>query len=40
VTGIGVITALAGLVELGSVFLSKSRARETPPPASPTQPPA
>ena len=40
VTGVGVVTALAGLVELGSVFAAKSRARETTPPGSPTQPPA
>ncbi len=39
VTGVGVLTALAGLVELGSVILSKSRRRgagpRPEPPASP-----
>lgn len=37
VTGVGVLTALAGLVELGSVILSKwrSRGRGPEPPASP-----
>ena len=32
VTGVGVITALAGLVELGSVILSKIRRRGPHPP--------
>jgi hypothetical protein len=39
VTGVGVVTALAGLVEIGSLFASRARARETTPPGSPTQPP-
>ena len=30
VTGVGVITALAGLAELGSLIMSKGR-RDTPP---------
>lgn len=36
VTGVGVITALAGLAELGSVIVSKARRRDTrsDPPAS------
>lgn len=34
VTGIGVITALAGLVELASVFLSRGRRRDTGPSGS------
>jgi hypothetical protein len=38
VTGVGVITALAGLVELGSVFASRARVRDSVPP--PDQPPA
>ena len=33
VTGVGVITSLAGLVELGSVILSKARRRGADPPA-------
>jgi hypothetical protein len=33
VTGVGVITALAGLVELGSVILSKVRRRNPDPPS-------
>ena len=33
VTGVGVITALAGLVELGSVILSKARRRDADPPS-------
>ena len=32
VTGVGVITALAGLAELGSVILSKTRRRGPHPP--------
>jgi hypothetical protein len=35
VTGVGVITALAGLVELGSLILSKSRRHAGPDPPSP-----
>ncbi|HMC75637.1 MAG TPA: hypothetical protein VKH34_00845 [Vicinamibacterales bacterium] len=35
VTGVGVITALAGLAELGSVILSRARRRDADPP-SPT----
>ena len=31
VTGVGVITALAGLVELGSLILSKARRRDPGP---------
>jgi hypothetical protein len=31
VTGVGVITGLAGLAELGSVILAKTRRRETGP---------
>ena len=33
VTGVGVITALAGLAELGSLILSKSRRRDPDPPS-------
>lgn len=33
VTGVGVITALAGLIELGSVILSKARRRDADPPS-------
>ncbi len=33
VTGVGVITALAGLAELGSVIVSKSRRRDSEPPS-------
>jgi hypothetical protein len=35
VTGVGVITALAGLAELGSLFASRARrgSRDTTPPA-------
>ena len=40
VTGIGVVTALAGLVELGSIFASRAKAREASPPVPPTPPPA
>lgn len=36
VTGIGVITALAGIVELGSVFAARARRRE----ADRAQPPS
>lgn len=35
VTGIGVITALAGLAELGSLITSRSRRRDAGPDASP-----
>jgi hypothetical protein len=31
VTGVGVITALAGLLELGSLILSKARRRDAGP---------
>lgn len=31
VTGVGVITALAGLIELGSLILSKARRRDAGP---------
>jgi hypothetical protein len=31
VTGVGVITAMAGLAELGSLVLSKGRRRDHPP---------
>jgi hypothetical protein len=42
VTGVGVITALAGLIELGSVFVARarrSRGGAPPPSAPPAQPP-
>jgi hypothetical protein len=35
VTGIGVITALAGLAELGSLITSRSRRRDRDPDPSP-----
>jgi hypothetical protein len=38
VSGVGVITALAGLAELGSLFTSRARRRDAGPNASP--PPA
>jgi hypothetical protein len=31
VTGVGVITALAGVAELGSIILSRARRRDLPP---------
>ncbi|HYT68538.1 MAG TPA: hypothetical protein VEL51_19075 [Vicinamibacterales bacterium] len=37
VTGVGVITVLAGVVELGSIFVARARRRESsspPPPLS------
>jgi len=37
VTGVGVITALAGLIELGSVFVSRRKPRETTPPPQPPE---
>jgi hypothetical protein len=33
VTGVGVITALAGLAELGSVIMAKARRRDPPSPS-------
>ena len=42
VTGVGVITALAGLIELGSVFVARARRSSggaPPPSAPPAQPP-
>lgn len=37
VTGVGVITALAGVVEIGSIFASRKRRQEAdvPPPSAP-----
>ena len=35
VTGVGVITALAGLAELGSLIMSKGRSNTPPDPPSP-----
>ena len=40
VTGVGVVTALAGLIELGSIFAARVGARETTPPVQPPSPPA
>jgi hypothetical protein len=36
VSGVGVITALAGLAELGSLIMSKGRQRDADPPSPPT----
>jgi hypothetical protein len=37
VTGVGVITALAGVAEIGSIFVSRRRRQDvdTPPPSTP-----
>ena len=40
VTGVGVITALAGLAEIGSLITSRTRRRDTVPDAPPPPPPA
>jgi hypothetical protein len=38
VTGVGVITALAGLAEIGSLITSRTRRRDTSPDAPPPPP--